>query len=155
MVDVGVLMLILGLSGTFGYAIVFGRIPQTIAEVLLGITSNRHLLLILILFLLILAGMFIETGVIALLLTPVFIPVITRLGIDPVHFGVMMMTTVTAGIMTPPVGVALYSTSEIMGCSPQETASEAIPFFIMLFVLVVMLIFFPQIVLFLPNLVFG
>ncbi|MDR1873962.1 MAG: TRAP transporter large permease [Synergistaceae bacterium] len=155
LVDVGVLMLILGLSGTFGYAIVFGRIPQTIAEMLLGITSNRHLLLILIILLLVMAGMFIETGVIALLLTPVFIPVITRLGIDPVHFGVVMMTTVTAGIMTPPVGVALYSTSEIMGCTPQETAKEAIPFYIMLFILVSILIFFPQIVLFLPDLVFG
>jgi tripartite ATP-independent transporter DctM subunit len=154
LVDVGVLMLILGLSGTFGYAIVFGRIPQTIAEILLGITSNRHMLMVLIVFLLVLAGMFIETGVIALLLTPVFIPVITRLGIDPVHFGVIMMTTVTAGIMTPPVGVALYSTSEIMGCSPQETAREAIPFYIMLLVLIGILILFPQTVLFLPNLLF-
>ncbi|MDR3231045.1 MAG: TRAP transporter large permease subunit [Synergistaceae bacterium] len=155
LVDVGVLMLILALSGTFGYAIVFGRIPQTIAELLLGITTNRHLLLILIIVLLVMVGMFIETGVIALLLTPVSIPVITRIGIDPVHFGVVMMTTVTAGIMTPPVGVALYSTSEIMGCSPQETAREAVPFYIMLFVLVLLLTFFPQIVLFLPNLVFG
>ena len=155
LVDVGVLMLILGLSGTFGYAIVFGRIPQTIAELLLGLTSNQNMLLILIIVLLVIAGMFVETGVIALLLTPVFIPVITRLGIDPVHFGVVMMTTVTAGIMTPPVGVALYSTSEIMGCSPQETVREAVPFYIMLLVLVAILVFFPQIVLFLPNLVFG
>jgi TRAP-type C4-dicarboxylate transport system permease large subunit len=84
----------------------------------------------------------------------VFIPVITRLGIDPVHFGVVMMTTVTAGIMTPPVGVALYSTSEIMGCSPQETVREAIPFYIMLLVLIGILILFPQLVLFLPNLLF-
>ena len=155
LVDVGVLMLILALSGTFAYAIVFGRIPQTIAELLLGLTSNQHILLILIIGLLVIAGMFVETGVIALLLTPVFIPVITRLGIDPVHFGVVMMTTVTAGIMTPPVGVALYSTSEIMGCSPQETVKEAIPFYIMLLILVMILVFFPQITLFLPNLVFG
>jgi len=155
LVDVGVLMLILGLSGTFGYAIVFGRIPQTIAELLLGLTSNQHMLLVLIIVILVIAGMFVETGVVALLLTPVFIPVITRLGIDPVHFGVVMMTTVTAGIMTPPVGVALYSTSEIMGCSPQETIREAIPFYVMLLILVMILVFFPQIVLFLPNLVFG
>ncbi|MCL2010239.1 MAG: TRAP transporter large permease [Synergistaceae bacterium] len=155
LVDMGVLMLILGLSGTFGYAIVFGRVPQTIAQLLLGITSNQHMLLILIIFLLVLAGMFVETGVVALLLTPVFIPVITRLGIDPVHFGVVMMTTVTAGIMTPPVGIALYSTSEIMGCSPQETVREAVPFYIMLLCLVMVLVFFPQITLFLPNLVFG
>ncbi|GHS89279.1 C4-dicarboxylate ABC transporter [Synergistales bacterium] len=153
--DVGVLMLILGLSGTFGYAIVFGRIPQTIAEALLGLTSNQHVLLILIIVILVIAGMFIETGVIALLMTPVFIPVITRLGIDPVHFGVVMMTTVTAGIMTPPVGVALYSTSEIMGCAPEETVREAMPFYIMLLILIGVLVFFPQIVLFLPNAVFG
>jgi tripartite ATP-independent transporter DctM subunit len=154
-VDIGVLMLILTLSGTFGYAIVYGRVPQTIAEFLIGITSNQYLLLSLIILLLILAGMFVETTVCALLLTPVFIPVITRLGIDPVHFGVIMMTTLTSGIMTPPVGIALYSTSEIMGCTPQETAREAIPFYITLLALIVILVLFPQIVLFLPNRVFG
>jgi len=154
-VDIGVLMLILGLSGTFGYAIVYGRVPQTIAEFLIGITSNRYLLLFLIILLLIIAGMFVETTVCAMLMTPVFIPVISRLGIDPVHFGVIMMTTLTAGIMTPPVGVALYSTSEIMGCTPQETVREAVPFYATLLALVIVLVFFPQIVLFLPNLVFG
>jgi tripartite ATP-independent transporter DctM subunit len=154
-VDIGVLMLILGLSGTFGYAIVYGRVPQTIAEFLIGITSNSFLLLFLIILLLIIAGMFVETTVCAMLLTPVFIPVISRLGIDPVHFGVIMMTTLTAGIMTPPVGVALYSTSEIMGCTPQETAREAVPFYLTLLALVVVLVVFPQIVLILPNLVFG
>jgi tripartite ATP-independent transporter DctM subunit len=154
-VDIGVLMLILTLSGTFGYAIVYGRVPQTIAEFLIGITSNQYLLMSLIIVLLILAGMFVETTVCALLLTPVFIPVITRLGIDPVHFGVIMMTTLTSGIMTPPVGIALYSTSEIMGCTPQETVREAIPFYITLFALIVVLVLFPQIVLFLPNRLFG
>ena len=154
-VDIGVLMLILTLSGTFGYAIVYGRVPQSIAAFLIGITSNPYLLMFVIIALLILAGMFVETTVCALLLTPVFIPVITKLGIDPVHFGVIMMTTLTSGIMTPPVGVALYSTSEIMGCTPEETVREAIPFYITLFSLVAVLVFFPQIVLFLPNRVFG
>ena len=154
-VDIGVLMLILTLSGTFGYAIVYGRVPQSIAAFLIGITSNPYLLMLVIIALLILAGMFVETTVCALLLTPVFIPVITKLGIDPVHFGVIMMTTLTSGIMTHPVGVALYSTSEIMGCTPEETVREAIPFSITLFTLVVILVFFPQIVLFRPNLVFG
>jgi len=154
-VDIGVLMLILGLSGTFGYAIVYGRVPQTIAEFLIGVTSNPYLLMGLIILLLILAGMFVETTVCAMLLTPVFIPVITKLGIDPVHFGVIMMTTLTTGIMTPPVGVALYSTSEIMGCTPQETAREAVPFYITLLALVGLLVLFPRIVLFLPDFIFG
>jgi len=66
-----------------------------------------------------------------------------------------MMTTLTAGIMTPPVGVALYSTSEIMGCTPQETAREAVPFYITLLALVGLLVLFPRIVLFLPDFIFG
>jgi len=154
-VDIGVLMLILGLSGTFGYAIVYGRVPQTIAEFLIGVSSNPYLLMGLIILLLIIAGMFVETTVCTMLLTPVFIPVISKLGIDPVHFGVIMMTTLTAGIMTPPVGVALYSTSEIMGCTPQETAREAVPFYLTLLALVGLLVLFPRIVLFLPDLIFG
>jgi len=154
-VDVGVLMLILCLSGTFGYAIVYGRIPQTIAGILLGITTNPILLIGIIIVILVLAGMFIETGVVAMLLTPVFVPVILKLGIDPVHFGVIMMTTVTFGIMTPPVGVALYSTSEIMGCTPSETVKAAIPFYCTIIALVLILTCFPGIVTFLPNLVFG
>ena len=154
-VDVGVLMLILCLSGTFGYAIVYGRIPQTIAGILLGITTNPILLIGIIIVILVLAGMFIETGVVAMLLTPVFVPVILKLGIDPVHFGVVMMTTVTFGIMTPPVGVALYSTSEIMGCTPSETVKAATPFYCTIIALVLILTCFPGIVTFLPNLVFG
>jgi len=154
-VDIGVLMLILCMSGTFGYAIVYGRIPQTISAGLLSVTTNPIALMFIIIVILVIAGMFVETGVIAMLLTPVFVPVITKLGIDPVHFGVVMMTTVTFGIMTPPVGIALYSTSEIMGCSPQDTVKAAIPFYFTIILLVAILIFFPQIVLFLPNLVFG
>ena len=100
-------------------------------------------------------GCFVDNIAAVIILTPILLPVVTQLGIDPVHFGVIMMTTLTSGIMTPPVGIALYSTSEIMGCTPQETVKEAIPFYITLFALIVVLVLFPQIVLFLPNRVFG
>jgi TRAP-type C4-dicarboxylate transport system permease large subunit len=99
--------------------------------------------------------MFVETTVVALLLTPILLPVVTSLGIDPVHFGIIMMTVTTMGIMTPPVGIALYTTSTIMECSPEETARESAPFFVAIFVVVAIITLIPQVSLFIPNLIFG
>jgi TRAP-type C4-dicarboxylate transport system permease large subunit len=81
--------------------------------------------------------------------------VITSAGIDQVQFGLIMMTVVTMGIMTPPVGIALYTTSSIMGCKPEETAKESIPFIIAVLIVVVLCVFFKDLVLFIPNLIFG
>ena len=153
--DIGTLMMIMAMSGIFGYGIVYDSIPQTLAAFLIGVTSNPILLLLMIIVFLIAAGMFIETGVCALLLTPILLPVVQSAGIDPVHFGIIMMTILTSGVMSPPVGVALYSVSEIMGCKVEETVKEAVPFYFAIVVLVLILIMFPKIVLFLPNLIYG
>lgn len=153
--DIGAIMLIIALSGIIGYGIVYDGVSQKLAALLLGITSNPTILLFIIIGFLILAGMFIETTVIALLLTPILLPVVTRVGIDPVHFGVIMMTNVTMGIMTPPLGVALYTVSSLMECPPEETVKESLPFFIAYMAVEALLIFFPQLVLFIPNLIFG
>lgn len=153
--DIAVVTLILAMSGVFGYGIVYDRVPQVIASTLMGITSNPTLMLFIIILLLTVAGMFVETTVIALLLTPILLPVVTSLGIDPVHFGIIMMTVTTMGVMTPPVGIALYTTSTIMECSPEETAKESVPFFIAIFVTVAIVTLIPQVTLFVPNLIFG
>lgn len=153
--DIAVVTLILAMSGVFGYGIVYDRVPQVIATTLMGITSNPTLMLLIIIALLTVSGMFVETTVIALLLTPILLPVVTSLGIDPVHFGIIMMTVTTMGVMTPPVGIALYTTSSIMECSPEETAKESAPFFIAIFFVVAIITLVPQVSLFIPNLVFG
>ncbi|MBP5384692.1 MAG: TRAP transporter large permease subunit, partial [Lachnospiraceae bacterium] len=100
------------------------------------------------------AGMFVETTVVALLMTPILLPVVQSVGVDPVHFGVLMMTVVTGGIMTPPVGIALYTTSGIMDCKPPETAKEAIPFYIAILAVILVVAFIPQVTMFLPNLLY-
>ncbi|HHY71453.1 MAG TPA: TRAP transporter large permease subunit, partial [Thermoanaerobacterales bacterium] len=153
--DIGAIMLIIALSGIIGYGIVYDGVSQKIATLLISITSNPVMLLLIIIVFLIIAGMFVETTVIALLLTPILLPVVTKVGIDPVHFGVIMMTNVTMGIMTPPLGVALYTVSSLMECPPEETVKESIPFFIAYMVVEVLLLLFPQLVLFVPNLIFG
>ena len=153
--DIGVIMILVSLSGIFGYGIVYDRVPQVMANFLVGITANPYLMQLIIIILLVICGMFIETTVIALLLTPILLPVVKRLGIDPVQFGLVMMSVTTLGIMTPPVGIALYTTSTIMGCKPEETARESVPFVISVLVVVAICVFFKEAVLFIPNLIFG
>lgn len=153
--DIGVIMLLVSLSGIFGYGIVYDSIPQKMAVLLMGVTSNPYVLLFIIIALLTVCGMFIETTVIALLLTPILLPIVTAVGVDGVQFGIIMMTIVTMGIMTPPVGIALYTTSTIMGCKPEETAKESLPFIFAVVCVVVICVFFKDIVLFVPNLIFG
>lgn len=153
--DIGIIMIIVALSGIFGYGIVYDRVPQSLAEFLIGITGNSYLLLMIVVVLLVFSGMFVETTVIALLMTPILLPVVVKAGIDPVQFGIIMMTIVTMGIMTPPVGIALYTTSDIMGCKPDETSREAVPFILAILVVVAICIFSKDLVLFLPNMIFD
>lgn len=152
--DIGVIMLIVMISNIFGYGITYENIPRKLAQMLVGVTNNRYLMLILIIILLTFAGMFVETTVVALLMTPILLPVVQSIGVNPVRFGVLMMTVVTGGIMTPPVGIALYTTSEIMECKPEETARDAIPFYIAILTVVMIVAFIPPVTMFLPDLLF-
>lgn len=153
--DITVITIILCFSGVFGYGIVYDNLTTAIASGLVSITSNSTLLLFLVVLFLLLCGCFMETTVIALILTPILLPVMQRVGVDPVVFGMIMMTTVTFGVMTPPVGTGLYAVSDIMGCPIQETVKYGIAFYIAVILVVVFMIFFPQAVLWLPDLVYG
>jgi TRAP-type transport system large permease protein len=145
------ILLIISASSIIGFLITYDRLPQSAAEFMIGITSNQHLLLILILVFLVVAGMFIESTVLVLLLTPIFLPIIKQIGVDPVHFGILMMTIVTFGGMTPPVGVTMYTTTSIMKVPIEEYIKEALPFILGVIVLVLVLVFVPGVVMFLPN----
>ncbi len=153
--DITVITIILAFSGVFGYGVVYDNITVTIANALISVTSNPVLLLLLVILFLCLCGMFMETTVIALILTPILLPVMRSVGVDEVVFGMIMMTTVTFGVMTPPVGVALYATSDIMECSIGDTFRDGWPFYAAVVLVILFMILFPQAVLFLPNLVYG
>lgn len=153
--DLSVITMILGFSGIFSYGVVFDQLPLTLTEALVSLTSNKYLLILLLIIMLTVFGMFMETTVITLIVTPILVPIITRYGIDPVHFGIIMMTIVTMGCSTPPVGVALYTCSNIMNCKVEETSRYAIPFFVAIAVTVAITIFFPDFILAIPNLVYG
>lgn len=152
--DTGMIMLIIMFSAMIGYMITLERVPQDATAFLAGLSSNPQVLMLLLVVFLAMLGMFLESTVVTLLLTPILVPVVTRLGIDPVHFGLVMMTTVTLGGMTPPVGVAMYTVCGMLDCPMDEYTREALPFLAAVILLVVLMVFLPGIVLFLPNLMF-
>ena len=148
--DITVITIILAFSGVFGYGVVFDDLTTTIASALVSITTNKTLLLFLVILFRLLCG-----TVIALILTLILLPVMQNVGVDPVVFGMIMMTCVTFGVMTPPVGTGLYTVSDIMGCSIQETVRYGWPFYVAVLLVVVFMVFFPDAVLWLPNLIYG
>lgn len=153
--DIGMIMLIILMSGMVGFAIIFLQVPQQIAGVLLDGVSNPQAIVAIILAMLFVAGLFVESTVLVLLLTPIFVPIITQIGFNPVHFGILMMTLVTLGSMTPPVGVAMYTVCSLLDCKIEDYVKESLPFIAAILVLVALLLFVPDIVLFLPRLAFG
>lgn len=153
--DIGMIMLIILMSGMIGFAIIFMQLPQSVAAFMLGSLSNPQLIVAVILISLFVAGLFFESTILVLLLTPIFVPVITRAGVDPVHFGILMMTIVTFGSMTPPVGVAMYTVCSLLDTPIERYVVESLPFMLAIVALVAVLLFTPGLVLFLPNLAFG
>ncbi|MAZ18989.1 MAG: C4-dicarboxylate ABC transporter [Ahrensia sp.] len=153
--DIGMIMLIILMSGMIGFAIIFLQVPQTIAGALLSGITQPQAIVAIILAMLFVAGLFVESTVLVLLLTPIFVPVIKSVGFDPVHFGILMMTLVTLGSMTPPVGVAMYTVCSLLDCKIEDYVRESLPFVGAIILLVMVLLFFPGVVLFLPHLAFG
>jgi len=153
--DIGLIMIIILMSGMVGFAIIYMQVPQGISEWMLTGLEEPHLIVLVILVFLLVAGLFIESTVLVLLLTPIFVPIVTQIGIDPVHFGILMMSIVTLGGMTPPVGVAMFAVCSLMNVRIEEYTVEALPFIATIVGLIALLLFLPGIVLWLPNLAFG
>lgn len=153
--DIGMIMLIILMSGMVGFAITFLRVPQELSAVLIEGLQNPTLIVAAILLFLFVSGLFFESTILVLLLTPIFVPIIEKVGFDPVHFGILMMTLVTLGSMTPPVGVCMYTVCSLLNCRVEDYVRESLPFLAAVLLLVLVLLFCPQIVLFIPNLAFG
>lgn len=153
--DIGLITIIILMSGMVGFAIIYLQVPQHISTWMLGDISNPQLIVLAILLFLLVAGCFIESTVLVLLLTPIFVPIIQKAGVDPVHFGILMMSIVTLGGMTPPVGVAMFAVCSLMDVRIEDYTREAIPFVAAVICLIGLLLFLPGLVLWLPNLAFG
>jgi tripartite ATP-independent transporter DctM subunit len=153
--DVGLIMLIILMSGMVGFATIYLQVPQTLAKwMLAGITDPALIVLVILLFLLV-SGLALDSTVMVLLLTPIFVPIVTKIGMDPVHFGILMMSIVTLGGMTWPSGSAMFAVCALMDVTIEEYSIESIPFLAAVCALIAVLVFLPGIVLWLPKLTFG
>jgi tripartite ATP-independent transporter DctM subunit len=150
--DIGMIMLIIMLSAMIGYVISLEQVPANAATWITGVTQNRYVLMCMLVVFILILGMFLESTVITLLLTPILVPIVIKAGIDPVHFGLVMMTATTLGSMTPPVGVAMFTVCGLLKTPLDEYTREAIPLILAVVVLIFTMAFFPGIVMFLPNL---
>ncbi len=153
--DIGMVMLLICLSAIFSYGLTWEHVPQALAEFMLGISTVPWVIMMIIIVFLILAGMFMDSTVLILLLTSILIPVAKQVGIDLVHFGVIMVLTLTFGLLTPPVGVVMYIVCTIFKCTIGEMYRETWLLFVACAIVAGSCIFFPQLVLFVPNLIFG
>ena len=153
--DIGAIMLIMAMSGIFGYGIPYDQVPQKVTAFITGISSNPYVVMIIIVLALTILGMFMEGSVTILLLTPIFLPLVKSLGVDPVHFGLIMCTTVTMGLNTPPVGISMYAVNSVLECPSAQYIRYMWPFMFTVLLEIILMIFIPDAMLFLPDLLYG
>ena len=155
LVDIGAVMFLIALSAVFSYGIVIERIPELVSDAILGVTDSLNGVMVLIVLFILVCGFFIDATVLIIMLTAIFLPLIQKLGGDPVHFGVVFIVAATIGNFTPPVGAAMYTVCSILRVPIGEYTRESIPLFIAVGLVAILLVFVPGLVLFVPNLIFG
>ena len=145
-------MVILGCATAFSKVITLEQIPTMVAQGLMAISDNKYIILLLINLLLLVVGCFMDTTPAILILAPILMPVAASIGVDPIHFGLIMVTNLAIGFITPPLGINLFVASRIAD-SPMEVILKGImPFIAVMLGCLALITFIPQIVMFLPNL---
>ena len=147
-------LLIVGAASLFGWVLTTTRLTEVGAEALLGLTDNRYIILLLINVLLLVVGCFLEPIAAISILVPVLMPVIAKVGIDPVHFGVMMTLNLMIGLLHPPLGMVLFVLSRIAKLSIERTTMAIVPWLLPLLASLIAITMIPELTLWLPR-VFG
>ena len=145
-----ILMIVAGAS-IFGWLITTTRISEEVAQAVLSITEDRSLVLLLVNLLLLVVGCFLETIAAITILVPVLLPLITKIGVDPVQFGIIMTLNLVIGLLTPPVGLVIYTLARISNRSFEFTTAAIAPFLIPLFGALLVVTYWPGFVLYLPT----
>lgn len=145
-------MIIIGLSVSFAYFMTLEQIPVHIATFLTDMSTNVFVILIMINILLLVVGMFIDTISALVILTPILLPVVTTLGVDPIHFGVILVANLAIGFVTPPLGVNLFVASSVGKVKFEKIAVAVMPFIFALIVCILLISFVPQLSTWLPSL---
>ena len=149
-----IIMLIVAGASIFAWILTSNRVTELFADFILTVTENPYLILLLINLILILVGCFMETIAAITILVPVLLPIVVKLGIDPVHFGVVMVLNLMIGLLTPPVGMVLYVLSRVSGVPFERCVSATWPFLIPLVAVLFAVTFIPALSMWLPTLIY-
>ncbi len=140
-----VIMLIIATSSILSWILANWGIPAKIAAGVLTLSSNKYIIMLLVTFIILVTGVFMETASALIILTPVFLPLITELGIDYIHFGLIMVMGLAIGMITPPVAINLYVASTITGLSIEKITKAIIPFMLGLIAVLLIILYVPMI----------
>ncbi len=149
-----IVMLLIAASMSMSWILSYENIPQNLSDLLLSISDNEIIILLIINLLLLFVGIFMDMTPAVLIFTPIFLPVVKSLGIDPIQFGIIMVLNLCIGLCTPPVGSVLFVGIGIAKTSIEKVIKPLLPLFAAMVVALILITFFPQLTLWLPNL-FG
>ncbi len=149
---VGIVMIMIGFSVAFGYMMALMRVPAQAAEFFLSIADNKYTLLLLINVLLLLLGTFMDLAPMLLICTPIFLPIVVKFGVDPVHFGIIMILNLGIGLLTPPVGPTLAVGCAIGRVSMEAVSKSILVFYIPMLIVLGLVTYVPALSLWLPSL---
>ncbi|SES74167.1 TRAP transporter, DctM subunit [Salinibacillus kushneri] len=150
----GMILLLIGASTAMSWILAYAGIPQALTNAMLSVTDNTALLLLIMLLILLIVGTFMDIAPALLIFTPILFPVATQMGIDPVHFGMIMGMALAIGVTTPPIGTVMFVGSSVSGVSIEKIIPKLLIFYIPLIIALLLVAFIPEISLFLPKL-FG
>lgn len=149
---VGIVMIMIGFSVAFGYMMAIMRVPAQAADFFLAVADNKYTLLLLINVLLLLLGTFMDLAPMLLICTPIFLPIVVKFGVDPVHFGIIMILNLGIGLLTPPVGPTLAVGCAIGRVSMEAVSKSIMIFYIPMLVVLGLVTYVPALTLWLPSL---
>jgi tripartite ATP-independent transporter DctM subunit len=151
----GSILMIIGVSHAMGFVLTYDRVPQQIAEAVLGLTENKYLFLLLVIVFFLVLGTILENIPAMIILIPIMMPLVDHFEIDRIHFGLVMVYGLLIGIITPPVGVALFIVTRVADISFESVCRAAVPLLVPLVFVLFVITYAPEVVLFLPDLLLG
>lgn len=149
------IMLMILAAMLFGMYLSWAQIPQDITAYLTSITTNKYVFLLVSMLIMLVFGMFLDGTAVLMIMTPIMFPIACTFGVDPIHFGILMIVNCSIGSLTPPFGGVMYVVCNELRLPVQDFIKASWPFTVGLFLLLVLLVFAPEIVTFLPNLIYG
>jgi len=146
-----IVLLLVATSMGLSWIMAFENIPQNVSAGLLGFSDNKFVILLIINMILLFVGVFMDMTPAVLIFTPIFLPIVTGLGIDPIHFGIIMVLNLSVGLCTPPVGSVLFIGCSIANVKIEQVIKPLLPMFIVMIVTLLMVTYIPQISMWLPH----